>query len=96
MLEHGEFPTPDDIRKKREADHAAAAALALKEVEAMLLRGAKEKSIDWNEPVREIVKRTLNRSGWDVHYSHGDQRDPGMMIRVTASSGRRDSYPPGG
>lgn len=94
MSGHGGFPTPDDIRKRRETDHAAAAAQALKEVEAMLLRGANTKSIDWNEPVREIVKRELTRSGWDVHYSYGDQRDPGMTIRVTAFSGCRDIYPP--
>lgn len=96
MSGHGEFPTPDDIRKRREAYHAAAAAQALKDVEAMLLRGANQKSIDWSEPVCELVKRALNRSGWDIHYSYRNQRDPGMMIRVTAFSGRRESYPPGG
>lgn len=93
MSGHGEFPSPRDIQRRREIDHAAAAAQALKDVEAMLLRGANRMSVDWNEPVRQLVERTLVSAGWAARYSYGDQREPGITIFVSEPSGCRDSYP---
>jgi len=77
------FPTPDEVRSKRESAAEADINAALDTVEKALLSGGKAVTWRWGEAAKMPVERALRDAGWRVQFTS----DRGESLLVVEPGG---------
>lgn len=77
------FPTPEEMRSKREDAAEADINAALDTVEKALLAGAKAVTWRWVEEAKLPVERALRDAGWRVQFTN----DRGESLLVVEPNG---------
>ena len=84
------FPTPDEVRSKRESAAEADINAALDTVEKALLSGGKAVTWRWSEAAKMPVERALRDAGWRVQFT--SDRGESLLVVEPGGPGPMDEY----